>query len=142
MINKVLTSKGELVARDVINNVRQGKKPDIVKVHLKHGYSQSSAIAVKATKTQGYKRVMKTFEDKIKKDLEDITSMAATQIKERLAAKETVTLRDLAYVADLSNKNLNLVQGKATERVENVVQFTDPEQARKYIEESLSNDKG
>ena len=138
----VLKSPAELVALDVIEELGNNRRPNITEIGVNRGYARSTAAKGMITRNPIYKRTIKRFEDKIGKTLEDITTMASNQIKERLRVKEKTTLRDLAYISDLAVKNRNLIQGKATENIAMETVFTTTEEARKYIEAELASDNG
>ena len=122
------------VALDSIKAVGKGKKPNIYKSSLKHGYSYYSAKANKATSTKTYQNIMSDFIGQMKK----IKARNLKNLEEAVIKNEKNTMRDLAYVDDLMTKNINLLEGKATEISEDVTEIKTAEEAKEYLKKVLN----
>lgn len=108
---KARSIHGKAVARDVIDHVRRGKKVNMQVIQKAHGYSESSAIAMKATKTKGYQEEMSSFVDEMAR-LRDKT-IKALHSKDLDQAK----IFDLNMLLRNLNHDIQLIQGKSTENV-------------------------
>ncbi len=111
----------EAVAREVLETVRQGKIPNKQEIQIKHGYSPTSARAMKATRTQSYKRIVAPVAEELVK--------ARQRAIERLAKVEKkASYSDLVNGIDKMTKNIQLLTGGMTEHVAiGIRQLTDEE---------------
>lgn len=100
-----------MVAQDVINRVRQGKKVNMQEIQKAHGYSDFSAKAMKATRTKTYKEEMQTFLSKMER-VRDKTLMALDK-KDLDEAK----IFDLNLLLKNLNHDIALIRGNATENI-------------------------
>lgn len=99
------------VADEVIRTVRKGKKPNISKIAVKHGYSPASAKASKPQKTKAYQEVMIPFVEKLAERREKALN-AITDKK-----LKSTSARNLASIVDVLTKNHQLLTGGATSNV-------------------------
>lgn len=95
------------VANDVIRMVRNGKKVNMQKIQQKHGYSKTSAKAMKATKTKSFKKAV----GPIIKQLEDERQRAVSLMGKRISKAK---YRDLIDGMDKLTKNIQLLNGGKT----------------------------
>ena len=132
------SSRGKLLAKRVIKNIKNNKPVDMVKSHLEVGYSKNSAESCRGLETEGYKTTMKSWEDKMKPLLEDISEGYFKLLDDDLkdGKAKAGTGRDKAYIADIIAKNKNLIEGKATEIIDHNIESN--EQADKIIDEVMS----
>lgn len=102
----------EAVAKEVIETVRKGKKPNLQEIQQRHGYSKQSAKSMMAKRTKTYKKAMLPFEALLKKEIDKIQQeMSSRDISEE-------KYKDLSEVLDKLYKNYQLATGGATERTE------------------------
>lgn len=102
------------VAREVIATVRSGKIPNKQKIQQKHGYTESSARAMKATKTKTYQDEMKTVIQAMERERDRAIKAMKTKIDE-------AKYRDVVDAADKLTKNIELLSGRDTARVGGLV---------------------
>lgn len=107
---KIYSYPAAEVAKDVINHIKRGVKPNMQKIQLAHGYSKHSAHAMKATRSQTFIDIIKP----LKLDLQD----EIVRLKESISAHR---LRDEEYIdkvraLDLLIKNHELLAGRPTGR--------------------------
>lgn len=100
----------EQVAKDVITEVRNGKIPNLQVIQKKHGYSPQSAKAMKATRTESYKEVMKPLVQQLEEERQAILDRLP-------AVRDKAKYRDLTDGLDKVTKTIQLLTGKATENV-------------------------
>lgn len=100
----------EAVAYEVLATIRAGKIPNKQEIQIRHGYSPTSARAMKATGTASYKKVM----EPVVKQLEETRRRAISMLAEKV---DTASYRDLVYSVDKFTKNIQLLSGGATENV-------------------------
>lgn len=113
----------EKVADDVIRTIAAGKHPNFTQLQIQNGFSPASAKSQAAMKTKSFQQRMARWERDTKDDLSKIVSLANEKIIAFLQnPAESPTVRDLAYVGDLSSKNLNLMTGKATQNVHTITE--------------------
>jgi len=103
---------GKLVAQDVIKTVVNGEIPNKKEIQIKRGYSVKSALANKALETRGYKETIESFVDKMFRERTRlIDSMRGKDLSKVDYAKQLMAI-------DIFTKNINLLTGEATDRVE------------------------
>lgn len=95
------------VAQEVISEVRKGKIPNKQVIQRKHGYSASSARAMKATRTRAYKETMRPLLER----LEEERDRAISMLKGRISKAK---YRDLIDGLDKITKNIQLLSGGRT----------------------------
>jgi hypothetical protein len=101
------SESAKAVAQEVIATVRNGKIPNKQVIQQKHGYSKSSARAMKATRTKAYQ--------------EEIQPIVDVMIAERDAALEEAkkkrgkaNYRDLVDASAKLTKDIQLLSGGKT----------------------------
>ena len=99
------------VANDVIEKVRKGGKINLQDIQKKHGYSDTSAKSMKATRTMTYKRATASLD----KDILDEIGKIRREMKKRDISEEKY--KDLADVLEKLFKVHQLLSGGATENV-------------------------
>ena len=102
------------VAREVLENLRQGKKPDIGKIALKHGYAETTANSGMIQTTKAYKEYL-AEENAATAELMSIERSRA--IAEMPAKIKKARYRDLIDATDKLTKNHQLLTGGATENI-------------------------
>ena len=111
-----------LVAQDVLNCVRKGKKINLQTIQRNRGYSKHSAHAMRATRTQTYQKIMQGF----------VQSMTRERTRILRAMKKVdlvdVKYKDMIDGVDKLTKNIQLVQGEPTGIVDTMTK--DDVQAR------------
>jgi len=113
------SENAKAVAKEVITRVRNGKKINFQEIQQNHGYSKSSAVAMKGTRNDTYKEAVKPLSDGLAKEIEKIKlEMSLRDISDE-------KYKDLADVLDKLVKNYQLVTGGATERQGISITFDD-----------------
>lgn len=108
------SENAKAVAKEVMETVRKGKKVNAYRIQRRHGYSHSSAKAMKGKRTKTYQKEIKP----LIKQLEDERQAILTRLpKVRSKAK----YRDLIDGLDKTTKNIQLLGGRPTE----ISVFTD-----------------
>lgn len=104
------SKNAELVAKDVIQTIRNGKKINLGKIIKNRGYSHyvSKAPSV-VTRTKSYKSAIKSTVEMLK---DEIARIQAELLTRNLSTEEYT---DLTRSLDLLVKNAQLLGGKATE---------------------------
>ena len=109
------SENAKAVAQDVIKAVGKGRKVVLGKIIEKHGYKKSIAKSPKkVTDTQSYKDEIEPFLDGLIKERQRIL----TAIKGK--DLNNVQYEGLTRSLDLLTKNIQLLSGGATERVEGI----------------------
>lgn len=116
----------EEVAKEVIETVRSGKKPNLQKIQMSHGYSKSSARAMKATKTKSYNETMDPF-------LKSLIKIRDKAIKLMDKKVQWAQYSDLRGTVDSFTKLIELLSGRPTDRPETAL----PEEDRARLDEIL-----
>ena len=127
----------EQVALEAIKTVRKGEKPNIYRIQRKHGYSHASAKSMKATTTKTYKITMADFVSKMKKIKQKNLDNLEVKVNDDENNNKS-TIRDHAYLDDLMTKNINLLEGKATEITEEKTDIKSIEDAKEYLKKALN----
>jgi len=122
------------VAKDTIKAVVKGKKPNIYRSSIKHGYSKSSAKSHKVLNTKTYKNIMDDFVKQMKR----IKKKNLDNLEDKVNKNEKATIRDNAYLDDLMTKNINLLEGKATNIEGTDIEIKDVETAKEYLKKALN----
>ncbi len=125
----------QAVAKDVMDALRNGQKPNLQEIQLRHGYTKASAVTMAATKTQTYKRTMKPFLEQLKEKQSEVLNYLTPEKLNK------ATARDVVYCADLMTKNTQLLENKPTEISDNFTVFVNAVQAREYIDKALDRGK-
>ena len=129
------------VAETAIKHVRNGTKVNLSQIQRDVGYSESSVQAHKAIKTETYKEIIGKYNDDIVNEMKVANRQALSLLRQKLIAlqegKEKFTVRDVAYVIDLIQKNINLGEGKATENIAIEQRITSTEEAEEYLKQVL-----
>ncbi len=100
---------GEAVANDLIDKVRKGQKINMQEIQKAHGYSETSALAMRATQTQAYKEAINPV-------LERMTSLR-DKVLNALHRKDLDEQKvfDLNLLLKNLNHDTQLLGGKATQ---------------------------
>ena len=99
-------------AKEVLENLRQGKRPNLGKIALKKGYSAKTALNPKnITETKSYKEVIRPVVQRWEKERERITAA----IEHHNLDDES--LRDKMDALDKLTKNIQLLSGGSTENI-------------------------
>lgn len=114
----------EAVAYDILDQVSNGKIPNIYEIQRKHGYSHHTARAYKAIKTTTAKKVMNSAAEQMEKERNRILN----ELNTRDLSEERY--EHLTRALDLLTKNHQLLTGGDTER-NNVTFVVAPEIAEK-----------
>lgn len=108
---KARSVNGKAVADDVIAHLRNGKKVNMQRIQKAHGYSDTSAKAMMATRTKSYKETIfdyvKSMESLRDKTIKALHSHDLTKAK----------LFDLNLLLKNLNHDIQLIRGKATENI-------------------------
>lgn len=106
------SKNAELVAKDVLETIRNGKKINMGKIIKKHGYSDTvSKAPTKVTKTKTYQKAMKPV-------LEQLDGLIQKALKElSIKSLEGERFKDITSSLDLLIKNKQLLGGGSTERM-------------------------
>lgn len=110
------------VAKEVLIKVRNGKRPNMQEIQQKYGYSKQSARAMKAKRTETFKKITKPIVEEMEKE--------RNRLLQALASKD-LTLeryRDLIDGVDKLTKNMQLLTGGATENVAVLASYEEREQ--------------
>lgn len=96
------------VAKEVLETVRQGKRPNLQKIQVKHGYTPKSAKAMRATSTKTYKTETKAVVSAME--------LERARIIKELGNKDLTKekYRDLVDGLDKITKNIQLLNGGNT----------------------------
>lgn len=108
------------VAREVLETIGKGKRPNITKIAIKNGYAPSTAGSGLVTKTESYQSEIMPLVTRL--ELERDAIMERLQ-KTRGKAK----YRDLIDGLDKVTKNIQILTGGATDHVKvvTVVKFAN-----------------
>lgn len=110
---------GRAVAREVIATISKGQIPHKGKIAKKYGYSESSIKACRPQKTLAYKEEIASFEQKLIKERDRLLdAMSARKLT-------NVQYRDMSQALERTMKGVELLQGRATERVGGDKQLQD-----------------
>lgn len=105
------------VAKEVLETVRNGKRPNLGKIIKSKGYSKTtSTVPSQVTNTKSYQEVINPIVLAMEKERDAIMARLP---KVRAKAK----YRDLIDGADKLTKNIQLLSGKETERQGVTIQF-------------------
>lgn len=106
------SKNAELVARDVIQTIRNGKKLNMGKIIKSRGYSQTvSEAPTKVTRTKTYQSVMKP----VLSSLEGLRDKAIRELETRQL--NLVEYKELIDSIDKLTKNIQLLGGNSTEKM-------------------------
>ena len=108
---KASSENARAVAREVIDTVRRGKKVNKQEIQQRHGYTASSAKAMKATRTQTYQNEIKPYV----KRLEDFREKILTELETKDLTK--VKFRELSESLNKTTHDIQLLSGGSTENV-------------------------
>lgn len=113
-MKKKTTNKRSLnakkVAVDVSENIRKGKRVNLGKILQKNGYSKSTAESPSlVTNTKSYKEVIDPF-------VKAMMSERNAAIKAMAKVRDKAKYRDFTDALDKLTKNIQLLQGKDTEK--------------------------
>lgn len=129
------------VAKDVLEKISKHELVNMYEIQRDNGYSHYSSRAMVATKTDEYKTVMFEYGETMAMKLKDINVKAAHMLEEKLnlliQGKEKWTIRDGAYLMDLLSKNINLLEGQVTERIEHRHEIITEDDAEEYLKQIL-----
>jgi len=101
----------ERVATDELKEIAAGNRPNRLQIHLKNGYSLSSARSSKAVGTQGYQKIM----EPVLKGMEKARKKSINAIIKK--DFDRIEFSKLVNALDVFTKNINLLSGEPTERV-------------------------
>lgn len=107
MENPKRSRNAKAVAQEVIETVRKGKKVNFQEIQKKHGYSERSAKAMKATQT-------KSFKEEIDPVLDAMERERSAILKDLKNKRSKAKYRDLIDGLDKLTKNIQLLGGKET----------------------------
>lgn len=110
---------GREVAMDVLQAVRKGEKPNLQKIQLKHGYTKNSAKAMRATLTKGYKETISSVVEGLEKE----RNRLIRALSKRDLSNEKY--KDMMDGVDKLTKNIQLLNGGATERQSLAINFDE-----------------
>ncbi len=108
---QAIKNKPNILAREVIKRVRQGKKINMQELQIKAGYSPSSAKSMKGVNTKHFQDTVTPVIEKMKL----IHVKALDNILERDYKKERMD--SVVNVARQMVHDTQLLQGKSTENV-------------------------
>lgn len=111
-----------LVAQDVLESVRKGKRPNLGKIILKRGYAlTTSTVPSQVTNTKAYKKVVLPYAERLQKHQEKI--LKAMEAKD-LSVEEYKTLSD--SLTKITH-DVQILTGGSTENVKTalLVKFID-----------------
>ena len=104
------------VAREVLETIGKGRKPNISKIGPKHGYSKKSSAAGTIQKSKTYQKELKPLVDRLEEE--------RNAIIERLkVTRNKAKYRDLMDGLDKVTKNIQLLGGKPTDQVEHRITY-------------------
>lgn len=98
------------VAKEVVEMVGKGKRPNITKIAQKKGYSPSMARSGKVQKTKSYQAELSPLVQRLEEERDAVVEALK---KKRKGAK----YRDLIDGLDKITKNLQLLTGGATQNI-------------------------
>ena len=105
------SENAKAVASEILQTIRKGKKVVIGTIMRRHGYSESvSKIPGKVVETQSFQEVISPV---VKKMIAERDKVLVAMVKKRGRAK----YRDLIDAVDKLTKNIQLLSGRATERI-------------------------
>lgn len=107
MENPKRSFNAKAVAKEVIDTVRKGKKVNMQVIQQKHGYSKTSAKAMKATNTKSFKEAIDPVLDAMKTERDAV-------LKAMKGKRSKAKYRDLMDGLDKLTKNIQLLGGKET----------------------------
>ena len=103
----------KMVAQEVLETVRKGKRPNLGKIIKKNGYAETtSTVPSQVTRTKSYQEIMNPVVKRMEKERERI--MTALESKDLTEER----YRDLVDGLDKITKNIQLLSGKATNNVQ------------------------
>lgn len=113
-------SNARMVAKKVIEQIEEGKRPNIKEAALAVGYSSSTANkqAKRITEKKEYKEELFDF----MKALDEVQNDAINIMK---AKKDKATYRDGVEATDKITKLKQLISGKPTENTKMVVEWDE-----------------
>jgi len=110
------SENAKAVARDVSENIRQGKKVILGKIAKKRGYADSTTKKPKLiTSTKSYQKEIKPFVNQLEKESQRLLNAIKKKKLNKLQYEAAV--RSL----DILTKNVQLLSGKPTENVKNIL---------------------
>lgn len=115
------------VAKEVVETVGKGKRPNITKIAVKKGYSPSMARSGKVQKTKTYKAELSPLVQRLEEERDAIMKALKTK---RGKAK----YRDLIDGMDKITKNLQLLTGGSTANIAIGVRKMDDAALQKLAE--------
>lgn len=95
------------VAREVLETVGKGQKPNISKIGPKHGYSKKSASQGRIVQTKSYKEAIRPVIEQLEIERDRAIKMMKGKISK-------AKYRDLVDSADKLTKNIQLLNGGKT----------------------------
>ena len=118
------------VAKEVLENIGKGKRPNLGKIARKKGYAIHTADNPKLiTETKSFKEVVNPIVQRWLKQRERLT--AALETKDLTDA----SLRDTIDAIDKITKNIQLLTGGATENYAVIATIEEKEAINKAIDE-------
>lgn len=106
------SENAKAVAKEVLESIGKGKKPSVLKIAPKHGYSVTTAGSGQIQATKSYKEVMSPIVKRMEKERERI--MLALESKDLTEER----YKDLVDGLDKITKNVQLLSGRATDNVQ------------------------
>ena len=106
------------VAQEVMEKVRNGKKINMQNIQKNHGYSPKSAKSMKAKRTKTYKKEMRPIVEQLEAERQAV-------IKCLPKARGEAKYRDLVNAIDKLTRNIQLMGGGATERIDWLTELHD-----------------
>lgn len=98
------------VAREVLETIGKGKKPNISKIGPKHGYAKTTASAGLIQKTKSYQAEIQPLVQRLEVERDAI-------IERLKSTRDKAKYRDLIDGLDKITKNIQLLSGGATENI-------------------------
>lgn len=115
----------KLVAKDVSESIRKGKRPNLGKIAIKNGYSESTSKSPTIiTETKSYKEEIEPIIVQLEKERQRIIKALANK---DVDLERYATLTDSM---DKITKNIQLLSGKETERqgvTINIIDYAEAE---------------
>lgn len=126
---KPTSQAAKAVAREVIREVGNGRRPHKTKIQIKHGYSRESARSGKALKTKSYKEEIQPIVDRL-----EIERDRAVRLMSKKIGK--AKYRDLVDSVDKLTKNLRLLTGESTANVAIGIKRLNDKELEKLAEQN------
>lgn len=123
------------VAKEVLENIGKGKKPNLGKIARKKGYKDNTADNPKLiTETKSYQEVIEPVVKRLEKERDRVIKALSKKDldKERY--------HDLVDGLDKITKNIQLLSGKATDNVK-VIPISDVFNSNQHKENSESQEE-